>query len=73
MKRIDFQIIGLVSFLNKKYYFTVFYFLYINKKLREQLKLIIHRHILNIVSSLIQIMDILMKLNISSGIDVEIR
>jgi len=45
----------------------------VDKKSREQFKLATHKRILDIVSPVEQTMDALMKLNISAGVDVEIR
>lgn len=64
---------GPVPLPNKKRCFTVLRSPHIDKKSREQFELTTHRRILDIVSPSDQTMDALMKLNISSGVDVEIR
>ena len=46
---------------------------HIDKKARDQFDLTTHRRILDIISPSDQTMDALMKLNISSGVDVEIK
>ena len=64
---------GPVPLPNKKRCFTVLRSPHIDKKSREQFELTTHRRILDIVSPSDQTMDALMKLNISSGVDVEIK
>ena len=53
--------------------FTVNRSPHIDKKSREQFELTTHRRILDIVAPSDKTMDALMKLNISSGVDVEIK
>lgn len=53
--------------------FTVLRSPHIDKKSREQFELVIYKRILDIVSPSEKTMDALMKLNISSGVDVEIK
>jgi small subunit ribosomal protein S10 len=72
-KRTGSQVMGPVPLPNKKRCFTVLRSPHIDKKSREQFELTTHRRILDIVSPSDQTMDALMKLNISSGVDVEIR
>ena len=72
-KRTGSQIMGPVPMPNKKRCFTVLRSPHVDKKSREQFELTTHRRILDIVSPSDQTMDALMKLNISSGVDVEIR
>ncbi len=72
-KRTGSQIMGPVPLPNKKRCFTVLRSPHVDKKSREQFELTTHRRILDIVSPSDQTMDALMKLNISSGVDVEIR
>lgn len=64
---------GPVPLPNKKRIFTVLRSPHVNKKSREQFELTTHKRILDIVSPSDKTMDALMKLNISSGVDVEIR
>ncbi len=73
VKRTGSQIMGPVPLPNKMRCFTVLRSPHIDKKSREQFKLTTHRRILDIVSPSEPTMDALMKLNISSGVDVEIR
>ena len=73
VKRTGSQLMGPVPMPNKRRCFTVLRSPHIDKKSREQFELTTHRRILDIVSPSDQTMDALMKLNISSGVDVEIK
>lgn len=72
-KRTGSQLMGPVPLPNKKRCFTVLRSPHVDKKSREQFELTTHRRILDIVSPSDKTMDALMKLNISSGVDVEIK
>jgi small subunit ribosomal protein S10 len=72
VRRTGTQIVGPVPMPNKRKCFTVLRSPHVNKTSREQFELITHRRILDIVSPSDQTMDALMKLNISSGVDVKI-
>jgi small subunit ribosomal protein S10 len=65
-------LIGPVPMPNKRRCFTVLRSPHVNKKSREQFELTTHRRVLDIVSPSDQTMNELMRLNISSGVDVEI-
>jgi small subunit ribosomal protein S10 len=73
VKRTGSQIVGPVPLPNRKKIFTVLRSPHIDKKSREQFELTTHKRILDIVSPVEQTMDALMKLNISAGVDVEIK
>ena len=73
VKRTGSQIVGPVPLPNRRKIFTVLRSPHVDKKSREQFELTTHRRILDIVSPSDQTMDALMKLNISSGVDVEIK
>lgn len=73
VKRTGSQMVGPVPLPNRKRVFTVLRSPHIDKKSREQFDLTTHRRILDIVAPSDQTMDALMKLNISSGVDVEIK
>lgn len=73
VKRTGSQVMGPVPLPNKRRCFTVLRSPHIDKKSREQFELTAHRRILDIVAPSEQTMDALMKLNISSGVDVEIQ
>ncbi|MEX0940000.1 MAG: 30S ribosomal protein S10 [Candidatus Babeliales bacterium] len=71
-KRTGSEIVGPIPLPNKNRCFTVLRSPHVDKKSREQFELIRHKRILDIVSPSDQTMDALMKLSISSGVDVEI-
>lgn len=72
-KKTGTDLVGPVALPNKRRCFTVLRSPHVNKKSREQFKLITHKRILEIISPSDQTMTALMKLNISAGVDVEIR
>jgi small subunit ribosomal protein S10 len=72
VKRTGSEIVGPVPLPNRNQIFTVLRSPHVDKKSREQFALTTHKRILDIVSPSDQTMDALMKLNISSGVDVEI-
>jgi small subunit ribosomal protein S10 len=73
VKRTGAQLMGPVPLPNQKRCFTVLRSPHVDKKSREQFELVTHKRVLDIVSPSDKTMDALMKLNISSGVDVEIR
>jgi small subunit ribosomal protein S10 len=73
VKRTGSTLVGPVPLPNKNRCFTVLRSPNIDKKSREQFELTTHKRILDIVAPSDQTMDALMKLNISSGVDVEIK
>ncbi len=72
-RRTGSQLVGPVPLPNKKRVFTVLRSPHVNKKSREQFELTTHKRVLDIVSPSDQTMEALMRLNISSGVDVEIK
>lgn len=72
-KRTGSEVVGPIPLPNNRKVFTVLRSPHIDKKSREQFELVTHKRILDIVSPAEQTMDALMKLNISAGVDVEIR
>ena len=72
-KRTGSKVLGPIPMPNRKKIFTVLRSPHVDKKSREQFELITHKRIVDIVSPAEQTMDALMKLNISAGVDVEIR
>jgi small subunit ribosomal protein S10 len=72
-KRTGAQLMGPVPLPNKRRCLTVLRSPHIDKKSREQFELTTHKRILDIISPSDKTMDSLMKLNISSGVDVEIK
>ena len=73
VKRTGSQLMGPVPLPNKRRCFTVLRSPHIDKKSREQFEIITHKRILDIVAPSDQTMSALMKLNISAGVDVEIK
>lgn len=72
-KKTGTDLVGPVALPNKHRCFTVLRSPHVNKKSREQFELITHKRILEIIAPSDQTMTALMKLNISAGVDVEIR
>lgn len=73
VKRTGSQLMGPVPLPNKQRCFTVLRSPHVDKESREQFALTDHKRILDIVAPSDQTMDALMKLSISSGVDVEIK
>ena len=73
VKRTGSKVLGPVPMPNRRKVFTVLRSPHVDKKSREQFELVTHKRIVDIVSPSEQTMDALMKLNISAGVDVEIR
>jgi small subunit ribosomal protein S10 len=71
-KRTGAQLMGPVPLPTKRRCFTVLRSPHVDKKSREQFELSVHKRILDLYTSE-KTMDALMKLNISSGVDVEIK
>ena len=67
------KISGPIPLPTRRTVYTVLRSPHVDKKSREQFELTTHRRILDIVAPSDQTMDALMKLNISSGVDVEIK
>ena len=72
-KRTGANLMGPVPLPNKRRVFTVLRSPHVDKKSREQFELTTHGRVLDIVSPSDKTMDALMKLSISSGVEVEIR
>lgn len=73
VKRTGSHVVGPVPMPNEKRIFTVLRSPHVDKKAREQFELTTHKRILDILSPAEPTMDALMKLNISAGVDVEIK
>jgi len=73
VKRTGSLLVGPVPLPNKRRCFTVLRSPHVDKKSREQFELTIHTRVLDIIDPLDPTMDALMKLSISSGVDVEIK
>ena len=72
-KRTGAQLMGPVPLPNKQKIFTALRSPHVDKKSREQFEITTHKRVLDIVSPSDKTMDALMKLSISSGVDVEIK
>jgi len=72
-KRTGAKLMGPVPLPNKRRCFTVLRSPHIDKKSREQFELTTHKRVLDIIDPSEQTMTKLMELNISSGVDVEIK
>ena len=72
-RRTGAQLMGPVPLPNKQKIFTVLRSPHVDKKSRDQFEITTHKRILDIVSPSDKTMDALMKLSISSGVDVEIK
>ena len=72
-KRTGSQLMGPVPLPNKKRCFTVLRSPHIDKKSREQFELRTHKRLLDILEPTQQTIDLLMKLELSAGVDVEIK
>ena len=72
-RRTGAQLMGPVPLPNKQKIFTVLRSPHVDKKSREQFEITMHKRVLDIVSPSDKTMDALMKLSISSGVDVEIK
>ncbi|MFH1831353.1 MAG: 30S ribosomal protein S10 [bacterium] len=73
VKRTGSQVLGPVPLPSRRKCFTVLRSPHVDKKSREQFDMTTHKRILDILSPVEQTMDALMKLNISAGVDVEIK
>ena len=73
VKRSGSTVVGPVPMPNRRKCFTVLRSPHVDKKAREQFELTTHRRILDIVQPSDSTMEALMKLSISSGVDVEIK
>lgn len=64
---------GPICLPTKRKIFTVLRSPHVNKKSRDQYELLTHKRIIDIYSSCPKTVDALMKLEISSGVEVEIK
>lgn len=71
-RRTGAQVVGPIPLPNRQRGFTVLRSPHVDKKSREQFVIITHHRILDIVAPTEPTMEALMKISISSGVDVEI-
>jgi small subunit ribosomal protein S10 len=72
-KRTGARIAGPISLPTRINRFTVLRGPFVNKKSREQFEIRTHKRLLDILEPTQQTLDALMKLDLSAGVDVEIK
>ena len=72
-KRTGSEVVGPIPLPNNRKVFTVLRSPHIDKKSREQFEVRTHKRLLDIVEPTQQTIDSLMKLDLSAGVDVEIK
>ena len=72
-KRTGAQVKGPIPLPTKKEIFTVLRSPHIDKKSREQLEIRTHKRLLDIIDPTPQTVDALMKLDLSAGVEVDIK
>ena len=72
-KRTGAQVCGPIPLPTRIERFTVLRGPHVNKKSREQFEIRTHKRVLDIVDPTPQTVDALMKLDLASGVDVEIK
>lgn len=72
-KRTGATVAGPIPLPTKKHVYTVLRGPHVDKKSREQFQLCIHKRLLDIIDPTQQTLDALMKLDLSAGVDVEIK
>jgi small subunit ribosomal protein S10 len=72
-KRTGADVAGPIPLPTKKHVYTVLRGPHVDKKSREQFQLCIHKRLLEIIEPTQQTLDALMKLDLSAGVDVEIK
>lgn len=72
-KRTGAQVVGPIPLPTRIEKFTVNRSPHVNKKSREQFEIRTHKRVLDIVDPTPQTVDALMKLDLSAGVDVEIK
>ena len=72
-KRTGAQVRGPIPLPTKKEIYTVLRSPHIDKKSREQLEIRTHKRLLDIIDPTPQTVDALMKLELSAGVEVEIK
>jgi len=72
-KRTGAQVMGPIPLPTKKERFTVLASPHVNKDARDQYELRTHKRMMNIVEPTDKTVDALMKLDLSAGVDVQIK
>jgi small subunit ribosomal protein S10 len=71
-KRTGARMVGPVPIPNKTKLFTVLRSPHVDKKARDQFKIVTHKRIIDFIAPQEQTMDALMRLSLSAGVDVKI-
>lgn len=72
-KRTGARVAGPIPLPTKVHKYTVLRGPHVNKKAREQFEIRTHKRLLDIIEPTQQTLDALMKLDLSAGVDVEIK
>ena len=72
-KRTGAQVVGPIPLPTRIEKFTVNRSVHVDKKSREQFEIRTHKRVLDIIDPTPQTVDALMKLDLASGVDVEIK
>ena len=72
-KRTGATVAGPIPLPTKKHKYTVLRGPHVDKKSREQFEIRVHKRLLDIIDPTQQTLDALMKLDLSAGVDVEIK
>ncbi len=72
-KRTGARVCGPIPLPTRRSIYTVLRSPFVDKKSREQFQIRVHKRILDIVEPTPQTVDALMKLDLSAGVDVEIK
>lgn len=72
-KRTGATVAGPIPLPTKKHRYTVLRGPHVDKKSREQFEIRVHKRLLDIIDPTQQTLDALMKLDLSAGVDVEIK
>ena len=72
-KRTGAKVAGPIPLPTKRHRFTVLRGPHVDKKSREQFEMRVHKRLMDIIEPTQQTLDALMKLDLSAGVDVEIK
>jgi small subunit ribosomal protein S10 len=72
-RRTGARVAGLIPLPTRKHRYTVLRGLHVDKKSREQFEIRTHKRLMDIIEPTQQTLDALMKLDLSAGVDVEIK
>lgn len=73
VKATDAVVVGPIPFPTRRKVFTVNRSTFVNKKSREQFEILTYTRLIDIYNSSAKTVDALMKLELPSGVDVEIK